>query len=269
MVKLKVDETSGVDHPAHLEEGWIVIKSKGAPVAKKSVMEEEETEKAGKMPAFIQAKIDARETKEDDEEDEDDEETMKAKDDEETDFEAMFAKMKSERDMYKNKYESFEKKYGAMNDEEDAMEKALPRPIREMLNKARDEAQTARTALRKEVDARKDSEFVAKVSAWGALSVNPQEIGPVLRKMADVDADLTKKVMEALSSANAQADAANIFAELGTSVRPDSGDTMSRITKMAKSAVANGDHKTVEQAISALMITNPELYEAYRQESHQ
>lgn len=267
MVKLKVEETSGVDHPAHLEEGWIVIKSKGAPVAKKSMMEEEETEKAGKMPAFIQAKIDAREAKDEDE-DEDDEETMKAMQDEETDFEAMFAKMKSERDMYKNKYESFEKKYGAMDDEEDSMEKAMPQPVRAMLEKARNEAETARTALRKEVDARKDSEFVAKASAWGALSVDPKTIGPVLRKMADVDADLTETVMEALSSANAQAEAANIFAELGTSVRPDSGDTMGRITKMAKSAVANGDHKTVEQAISALMVTNPELYDAYRQESH-
>lgn len=247
MVKLKVDETSGVDHPAHLEEGWIVIKSKGAPVAKKSVMEEVEITVG--------------------EDNDDEEDTMKAMDDKETDFEAMFAKMKSERDMYKNKYESFEKKYGMM-DEEDSMEKAMPEPVRAMLNKARNEAETARTALRKEVDARKDSEFVAKASAWGALSVNPQEIGPVLRKMADVDADLTETVMEALSSANAQADAANIFAELGTSVRPDSGDTMGRITKMAKSAVANGDHKTVEQAISALMVTNPELYDAYRQESH-
>ena len=27
MVALKVLETSGVDHPAHLEEGWIVMKS--------------------------------------------------------------------------------------------------------------------------------------------------------------------------------------------------------------------------------------------------
>ena len=144
----------------------------------------------------------------------------------------------------------------------------MPAPVREMLTKARNEAATARAELRKEVESRKDREYVAKAAAWSALSVDAKEIGPVLRKMADIDADLTETVIQALSSANAQADAANIFAELGTSVRPDSGDTMGRITKMAKSAVANGDHKTVEQAISALMITNPELYEAYRQESH-
>lgn len=29
MVKIRVDETSGVDHSSHLEEGWIVIKAKG------------------------------------------------------------------------------------------------------------------------------------------------------------------------------------------------------------------------------------------------
>ena len=244
MVKLKVDETSGVDHPAHLEEGWIVIKSKGAPVAKESKVEAEM------------------------EDEEVVEETEKAADEEETDFEAMFAKMKDERDLFKGKYEKYMKQYGDMDEDEESMEKAMPAPVREMLTKARNEAATACAELRKEVESRKDGEYVAKAATWSALSVDAKEIGPVLRKMADIDADLAETVIAALTSANAQADAANIFAELGTSVRPDSGDTMGRITKMAKSAVANGDHKTVEQAISALMISNPELYEAYRQESH-
>ena len=30
MVRLAVDETSGVDHPAHLSEGWLVMKSANA-----------------------------------------------------------------------------------------------------------------------------------------------------------------------------------------------------------------------------------------------
>lgn len=30
MVRLAVDETSGVDHPAHLSEGWLVMKSADA-----------------------------------------------------------------------------------------------------------------------------------------------------------------------------------------------------------------------------------------------
>ena len=249
MVKLKVEETSGVDHPAHLEEGWIVMKAanKGAKTVAKEPKVEIEIE--------------------DEEEMMDDTETEKAaSEDKETDFEAMFAKMKEERDMYKGKYEEMMKEYAPADDEE-TMEKAMPEPVRAMLKKARDEAEAARTELRKEVETRRNREFVAKAAGWSALSIDAEAIGPVLRKMADHDADLTDKIVAALSSANAQAEAANIFAELGSSSRPDSGDAYSRMTKMAKAAVEAGEHKTIEQAISALVVSNPELYDAYRQEN--
>jgi len=276
MVKLKVDETSGVDHPAHLEEGWIVMKAanKGANVSKLSKKAEEMdddeigAEKAKKMPKFIQDKIDARDDDEDMDKAEDEDEDMdKADEDEDVDFEAMFAKMKSERDLYKGKYEEMEKEHGSSYDEDEEMEKAAPAPVRAMLKKARDEAQTARTALRKEVDARRDRDYVAKAACWTALSIKPEELGRTLRKTADLNAQLAETIIEALASANAQAEAANIFAELGSTARPDSGNAYSRMTKMAKAAVEAGDHKTVEQAISSLIVTHPELYEAYRAEN--
>lgn len=286
MVKLKVDETSGVDHPAHLEEGWIVMKAanKGANVSKMSKKAEEMDDdevgavKAKKMPKFIQDKIDAREDDEDmdkaeDDDDEmemgkaEDEDEMEKAEDDEDDFEAMFAKMKADRDMYKGKYEELEKQYGSSDDEDEAMEKAAPAPVRAMLKKARDEAAAARSALRKEVDARRDRDYVAKAAAWSALSIKPEELGRTLRKTADMNPSLAETIMMALSSANAQAEAANIFAELGSSARPDSGDAYGRMTKMAKAAVEAGDHKTVEQAISSLIVTHPELYEAYRAEN--
>lgn len=237
MVKLKVEETSGVDHPAHLQEGWIVMKAKEPTMAsdksKMNDMAEDEME-------------------------------------EEVDFEAMFKKMSDERDMYKTKYEEMMKADPEPEDEgsEESLVKSLPDAVRQMLNKARDEAKSVREELRKEVDARNDREYVAKAASWGNLSINPSDVGPALRKMAEYDADLASSVMSALGSANAQAEAANIFAELGTTARPDSGDAYGRMTKMAKAAVANGDHATVEQAISALVISNPEMYEAYRQESN-
>lgn len=237
MVKLKVEETSGVDHPAHLQEGWIVMKAKEPTMAsdKSKMNDEAETET-----------------------------------DEEVDFEAMFKKMSDERDMYKTKYEEMMKADPEPEDEgsEESLVKSMPDAVRQMLNKARDEAKSVREELRKEVDARNDREYVAKAASWGNLSINPSDVGPALRKMAEYDADLASSVMSALGSANAQAEAANIFAELGTTARPDSGDAYGRMTKMAKAAVANGDHATVEQAISALVISNPEMYEAYRQESN-
>ena len=208
------------------------------------------------------------------------------------DFEVEFAKMKDELAMYKAKYEVFEKAAKGKNpfaskkdkqemgdaeteadakaaDEEDDsyLMKSLPEPVRDMINKAREAEVAAREELRKEVEARKDREFVAKASAWGNLSVDPSEIGPALRKMAEFDANLADSVIGALASANAQAEAANIFAELGTPARPDSGDAYGRMTKMAKAAVDAGEYKTIEQAISGLVATNPDLYTAYRQES--
>lgn len=206
------------------------------------------------------------------------------------DFEVEFAKMKDELAAYKAKYEVFEKAAKGENpfaskkdkkmadaevdaeaeeedEEESEMMKALPTPVRQMINKAREAEISARAELRKEVEARKDREFVAKASAWGNLSIDPSEIGPALRKMAEFDADLADNVIGALASANAQAEAANIFAELGTPARPDSGDAYGRMTKMAKAAVDAGEYKTIEQAISGLVATNPDLYTAYRQES--
>jgi hypothetical protein len=239
MVKLKVEETSGVDHPAHLEEGWIVMKAaKDTAVAKQPKVEIElETE------------------------------DQDMADTEEMDFEAMLAKMTEERDMYKQQLEELQKEMAPAEDDEEMMEKAMPEPVRALLTKARDEAAAARSELRKEVEARKDREFVSKAASWTALSINPDEIGPVLRKMADHDGDLAETIIKALASANAQAEAANIFAELGTGNRPDSSDAYGRMTKMAKAAVEAGEHKTIEQAIASLVMSNPELYEAYRQET--
>jgi len=275
MVKLKVEETSGVDHPAHLEEGWIVMKSaaKGVNVEKKQTRKADKEELLDRLGSYAKAEDgmedDDTEMEKEDEVDDEDVEMEKAEDeDEEVDFEAMFAKMKEERDLYKGKYDKMYKKYGSSDDADEEMEKAAPPAVREMLKKARNEAAEARAALRDEVDARKDREYVAKAVAWNALSIDAEIVGHALRKMADVDADITKTIMAALSSANAQADAANIFAELGTAKRPDSGSAYSRMTKMAKSAVEAGEHKTIEQAISALVLSNPELYDAYRQENN-
>lgn len=204
------------------------------------------------------------------------------------DFEVEFAKMKDELAIYKAKYEVFEKAEKGVNpfaskkdkkkmadaetsdeeeEDESEMMKSLPEPVRDMINKAREAEVSARVELRKEVEARKDREFVTKASAWGNLSIDPSEIGPALRKMAEFDANLADNVIGALASANAQAEAANIFAELGTPARPDTGDAYGRMTKMAKAAVDAGEYKTIEQAISGLVQTNPDLYTAYRQES--
>lgn len=250
MVALKVLETSGVDHPAHLEEGWIVMKNANAveaPVIEEPVevvldptLEEAyiervvELEKAleasteeladmkkayGKMPAFIQEKIDAKE--EDDEDEEDDDEDMM---------------------------------------------KSLPQPVREMLQKAQNETEFARQELRKERESRRDEEFVQKAAVWSSLTLDAKDLGPALRRLTDIDANLAEQVEKALSAANAQAESASIFDEIGRGSRPDDGSAFAKVEAMAKSAVGNGEFATKEQAIASIVTQNPDLYAKYRAE---
>ena len=148
-------------------------------------------------------------------------------------------------------------------DEEDMM-KSVPEAVREMLNKAQGEADEARSELRKEREERRDAEFVAKAqSAWGLLPVDATEVGKAMRRLTDVDAPLAETISKALDAANAQAESANIFAEIGSAGRPDTGDAYSKVQSMAKSLVAEGKAKTVEQAVVDLISDDPTLYQDY------
>lgn len=249
MVALKVLETSGVDHPAHLEEGWIVMKNAGnqteETVSENETMEQGleeayiervvELEKAlsasneelsdlkkayGKAPAFIQEKMDAKKEDEDDEEEDDEEDMMKS----------------------------------------------VPQPVREMLQKAQNETQSAREELKKERDSRRDEQFVAKATAWSHLTVDAKDLGPALRRLNDIDATLGETIEKALESANAQAESASIFDEIGRGSRPSEGNAYAKVETLAKAAFVAGEYQTVEQAMTGVILKNPDLYADYRKE---
>ena len=156
-------------------------------------------------------------------------------------------------------------------DEED-MEKALlksvPEPVRQMLQKAQFDSDFAREELRKERESKRDREYVAKARQWDNLTLDPEEVGPALRRLADAEPVLSDAIEKALDAVNAQAESASIFEELGrgTSSQSDS-DAFSKVQSLAKSAYERGDFATIEQAISATVATNPDLYTAYRAET--
>ena len=242
MVSLKVLETSGVDHPAHLEEGWIVMKNatKEATVSEEQVGMDENLEEAyiervvelEKALSASQAKV---------------EELAKA-----------YEKMEAPKDKEEEEEEV---------EEEDDMMKSLPQPVREMLEKAASETAMVREELKKERDSRRDEEFVAKASGWSHLTIDAKEVGPSLRKLSDIDPSLASQVEKALEGANAQAESAAIFGEIGRGSRPDDGNAYAKVEAMAKAAHANGEFKTTEQAMTAIIQQNPDLYAAYRAES--
>jgi chromosome segregation ATPase len=244
MVALKVLETSGVDHPAHLEEGWIVMKSANATEA--PVSEEVEAMDEALEQAYIERVVELE-------------------------------KAVQERD---EKIASLAKEYGEMMaeeeedeeemDEEETMKsvlKSLPEPVREMLEKAQGEAAVAREELRKERQERRNEEFVAKAAEWNHLTIDAKEFGPALARLSDIDANLSQMVEKAMSGANAQAESASIFDEIGRPVRSDDNSAYARVETMAKAAVASGEFTTLEQAIAGVVVKNPDLYAAYRAES--
>ena len=237
MVALKVLETSGVDHPAHLEEGWIVMKS----ATKEANVSEEVLIDPSLEEAYIERVV----------------ELEKA-------LEASHAQIEQlQKAAVEVEIEDGEEE--EMDDEEDMM-KSLPQPVREMLEKAANEATYAKEELRKEREARRDEEFVQKAAAWQHLTVDAKDLGPALRRLTDIDANLASQVEKALSAANAQSESASIFDEIGRGSRPDDGSAYAKVESMAKAAVNNGDFKTMEQAVASIVTKNPDLYAAYRAE---
>jgi hypothetical protein len=234
MVALKVLETSGVDHPAHLEEGWIVMKSatKEANVSEEVLMDPSLEEAYIERVVELEKALEASHAQI--------EQLQKAAVEVEDDEEEM--------------------------DEEEEIMKSLPQPVRDMLAKAADEANYAKEELRKEREARRDEEFVQKAAGWSHLTVDAKDLGPALRRLTDIDANLASQVEKALSAANAQSESAAIFDEIGRGSRPDDGSAYAKVESMAKAAVNSGDFKTMEQAVASIVTKNPDLYAAYRAE---
>ncbi|CAB4158422.1 hypothetical protein UFOVP711_3 [uncultured Caudovirales phage] len=241
MVKLKVIETSGVDHPAHLNEGWVVMKHQDPETTEGAeVSEETEAIETTEADVITESLVKAQER---------------------------IAELEEALEVEKAKKKPAflaEVEVEAEDEEDEDMMKSVPEAVREMLNKAKVEADVAREELRKEREERRDAEFVAKAEAsWGLLPVDASEVGKAMRRLTDVDAPLAETIAKALDAANAQAESANIFAEIGTAGRPDTGDAYGKVQALAKSLVADGKASTVEQAVVDLISADPTLYHEY------
>jgi hypothetical protein len=147
-------------------------------------------------------------------------------------------------------------------EEEDFM-KSAPEPVVKMIEDLRKQAADATEELRKEREAKADAEAVEKAKGWENLNLDANVVGPALRRLALQDADLAKSFEEVLSSVNAQAESAHIFAEIGKSADFKSGNAYERMTTLAKSAVDEGVAKSFAQALADVATKNPDLYSQY------
>jgi len=269
MVNLAIEETSGVDHPAHLHEGWLVMKSASESevqrVLDKSLTKEdsnmedmktteatedkvektveEELANAKSRIAELEAKLAEKEMK---------------KPDEEVEM-AMHGDSKKPEDEEAKKMDSDE-------DEKKDYMKSAPSSVVKMITDLKKQAEEATAELRKEREARADAQSVEKAKGWANLNLNAEKVGPALRRLSETDSELAKSVEEILSSVNAQAESASIFAEIGKSADFKSGNAYERMTTLAKSAVEEGVAKSMAQAIADVASKNPDLYSQYLSE---
>jgi hypothetical protein len=283
MVSLNIEEASGVDHPAHLHEGWLVIKSDNLTSmddllsdlnktenqsdeslnqrgTEEEPMAQDETQKAAPMP------------------EEDKEKMMKPEDEAKMSYDDMKKKIKD----LEEELDKAMKKLAKMADKEDEMKKEedvsslikqAPEAVRVMLetmeksaNESKARVAEIEAVLKSERVARANEDAVEKAKAWKFLGLDADKVGPALRELAEINEDLAKSVEEALSSVNAQAESANIFAEIGKSANPATGNAYDQLTSLAKSVTENKNGVTFEQAFADAVSSNPDLYSQYLNE---
>lgn len=131
------------------------------------------------------------------------------------------------------------------------------------------EAQNAATAeeLRKERESRADeAAIVAFEKAYNGIEIDARVVAPALRKFAAADPEAAKAIQEAISKAHAANEGASrlITKELGRVQTPSEGTPEAQIETLAKAKVAAGTSPTIEQARLAAMLENPSLYDAHR-----
>lgn|GEM_PF-1883798 len=270
MVNLAIEETSGVDHPAHLHEGWLVMKSASQSevqrVLDKSLTEEDSNMEQKNTSATEEQEKPVEKTVE---------EELAAAKARIAELEAKLAEKEKEKPELEVEMAMDEKKDSSdetkkMEDDDkkkmDSYMKSAPESVVKMITDLKTQAEEATAELRKERIARADAEAVEKAKGWGNLNLNAEKVGPALRRLNEVDSDLAKSIEEVLSSVNAQAESASIFAEIGKSADFKTGNAYERMTTMAKSAVDEGVAKSFAQAITDIASKNPDLYSQYLSE---
>ncbi|WIC89144.1 hypothetical protein SEA_OTTAWA_98 [Arthrobacter phage Ottawa] len=249
MVNLKIHETSGVDHPAHQHEGWIVMKSASAESVESlfgSLNKAEEAPVADneKTPEELLAEKDARIAE----------------------LEAQVAAPPAAEPAPAAEVEPAP---AAEDAEAESLEKALnkmPEPLRKAFAKQQADLAEAQATINKERDARLDGDAIAKSrEVFKAIAIDHDTVAPALRRVALLDADLAKAVETALSAADAQLATGTVFKEVGNPGNGE-GSATERINKAA-SAIREADPSlSTSQAFVKAISDNPELYAAYTAE---
>lgn len=258
MVNLSVEETSGVDHPAHLHEGWIIKKSAASAATVAQAF--------GSLNTTKEAPVGDLKKNEDG--------TVTLT---QADYDALLA-AKPEAAPEAAPAAAPEAAPAPAAEvvaegedaEKAALLKSLPENVREMIKAQDARVAAAEAAVAKERDTRLDGEAVTKSrDTFKSLAVDHDTLAPALRRVELISPDLAKSVQTALKAADAQlATAGVITAVVGKDAGAGAGEegAYAQLTAKARELHAAGTAPTFEQAFAKAVESNPELYKAYTAE---
>lgn len=273
LTNLEWDEVSGVDHPAHMHEGWLVMKqldenpdldAKVAALLKDAAAALEP--EGGNMSEQDKKDLEARVA-----------ELEKAR----TDAEAATATEKERADKAETEKAELEAKLVKATEDPDAdpitkalADESVPESIkvilkaeRESREKAEKDTAEALDIAKSERETRVRKEYVEKAKGLTFLAVNAEEFGDVLHKLFEKAPDEAAKVEQTLQAANDTIGKSRAFAVVGSNASgPDSA--YGKLKALAKARVAANLEKSEAEAFDAAVQTEEgaALYAEYRAE---
>ena len=228
LTELTIKETSGVDHPAHLHEGWMVMKSEeDLDLSLDQIIEPDSQENTVELNA----------TPEVEEVTEEATEVAPAEEVEATPV-------------------------AASVDGPDQTE------VQKELTDLRKELELAKEAHRELIEERELEKAASAAHQWAILpGLNPVDFAKVLVRLRAADQEVAKEVEAILSASSVALSEAGVFTELGAEGDEDGAmDAFGRIEKAAQALVDSGEASSVAKGISLVAERNPSLYNDYLNE---
>jgi hypothetical protein len=128
----------------------------------------------------------------------------------------------------------------ASDESEDEVMKSLPEDVRKRIEDAEARAQEAERIAKAERETRLDGEYVAKAGKLDKLSLEADKFGPMLRKVAEQDAETAAEIERVLTAANESLSKSELFKSIGDGSAVV-GDAEAKLDAMAKKYA--DDHK--------------------------
>ena len=227
LTELTIKETSGVDHPAHLHEGWLVMKAEDLDNTLDQIIEPDSQENTVELNA----------TPEVEEATEDATEVAPAEQVEATPVAA-----------------------SVDGPDETEVQKELTD-----LRKELELAKEAHRELLEERELEKAASAAHQWAILPGL--NPVDFAKVLVRLRAADQEVAKEVEAILSASSVALSEAGVFTELGAEGDEDGAmDAFGRIEKAAQALVDSGEATSVAKGIALITERNPELYNDYLNE---